>query len=117
MHRRGERPYPVACIARKAGDLHHNPNHETEKKMPSRAKTRIALAGGAVVVALAAGVGGGVLSSNTAPSTQLATPTSSVAPTPPPPTAPINNDREGAIGNPPDCVEPYCGVLLNPPPR
>lgn len=33
--------------------------------MPSQAKTKLTLAGGAVVVALAAGVGGGVLLSNT----------------------------------------------------
>jgi hypothetical protein len=51
--------------------------------MPSQAKARVALIGGAVTVALAAGVGGVLLSDTTTP-TPIATPTSSVAPTPPP---------------------------------
>lgn len=85
--------------------------------MPSQGKTRIALAGGAVAVALAAGVGGGVLFSNTTKPAKIATPTSSVVPPPRSPAAPIDKGRDGATGNRPDCVEPYCGVLLNPPPR
>lgn len=85
--------------------------------MPFQAKIKIALAQAAVVGALAAGVGGAVLLSNTTTPAQIATPTSSVAPTPPPPVAPIDKDRDGATGTRPDCVEPYCGVLLNPPPR
>lgn len=56
--------------------------------MPSQAKTKVALVGGAVMVALAAGVDGGVLLSDTTPPRTIATPTSSVAPTPPPPAAP-----------------------------
>ncbi len=56
--------------------------------MLSHAKTRFALVSGAVVVALAAGVGGGVLLSDTTMPETIATPTSSVAPTPPPPAAP-----------------------------
>lgn len=80
--------------------------------MPPHVKAWVALAGGAVVVTLAGG-----LFSNVTPA-PIAAPTSSVAPTPPSPVAPINQDRDGAIGNnPPNCVEPYCGVLLNPPPR
>jgi len=52
--------------------------------MPFQAKTRVALIGGAVMVALAARVGGGVLLSDTTTPTSIATPTSSVAPTSPP---------------------------------
>lgn len=54
--------------------------------MPSQAKTKIALIGGAVIVAFAAGVGGGVLLSDTTTPAPMATPTSSVAPAPAPPT-------------------------------
>ncbi len=54
--------------------------------MPSQAKTKFALVGGAVVVALAAGVGGGVLLSDATTPRTIATPTSTLAP--PPPTAP-----------------------------
>lgn len=55
--------------------------------MPSQAKPKIALAGGAVMVALAAGIGGGVLLTDASAPKSIATPTSSVAPTPAPPTA------------------------------
>ena len=50
--------------------------------MPSQAKTKIALVGGALAVAFAAGVGGGVLLSETTTPTPIATPTSSVTPAP-----------------------------------
>lgn len=56
--------------------------------MLSHAKTKVALVSGAVMVALAAGVGSGVLLSDTTTPTTIATPTSSVAPTPPPPATP-----------------------------
>lgn len=79
--------------------------------MLSRPKAEVALAGGAVMFALAAGIGSVVLRGNTTLPAQTAAPTSSVAPPP----SPITPDR--ATRNPPDCVEPYCGVLLNPPPR
>lgn len=54
--------------------------------MQSQAKTKIALAGGAVMVALAAGIGGGVLLGDAAAPRTIATPASSVAPTPSPTT-------------------------------
>ncbi len=63
------------------------PQHEAigmETLMPFQAKTKIALAGGAVMVALAAGIGGGVLLSDASAPRPIATPTSSLAPTPPP---------------------------------
>ena len=68
--------------------------------MPSQAKTKVALAGGAVMVALAAGVGGGVLLGDATTAKTLATPTSSVAPTPPPTPAPGSPTRDfNAPGN------------------
>lgn len=56
--------------------------------MPSQAKSKVVLATGAIAVALAAGVGGGVLLSDTASPKTIATPTSTVAPTPAPPAGP-----------------------------
>lgn len=78
--------------------------------MVSQAKAEVALACGAAMFALAAGIGSVVLRGNTTLPAQTAAPTSSVAPHP----SPITPDR--ATRNPPECVEPYCGVLLNPPP-
>lgn len=52
--------------------------------MASRARTKIALVGGAFMVALAAGVGDGVLLGDTTTPTTVADPTSSVTPTPHP---------------------------------
>lgn len=54
--------------------------------MPSQAKTKIALVGGAVMVAFGAGVDGVLLSNTTTP-TPIASPTSTVAPTPALPTS------------------------------
>lgn len=53
--------------------------------MEPHVKTKVALIGGAAVVALAAGVGG-VLLSDTSTPTPIATPTSTVAPAPTSPT-------------------------------
>lgn len=52
--------------------------------MPSLPKTKIALAGGAFMVALAAGIGGGVVLGDASTPKSIATPTTSAAPTPPP---------------------------------
>jgi hypothetical protein len=67
--------------------------------MPSQVKTRVALVGGAVMVALAAGVGGGVLLSDTTTPTRIATPTSSVPSTSPPTAAPGAPTISPSTGN------------------
>lgn len=75
--------------------------------MSSQAKTKIALVGGAVVVAFAAGVGGGVLLGDTTTSAPVATPTSTVAPAPAPPTtagAPTPSTDGNVPGAPGGCI-------------
>jgi hypothetical protein len=60
---------------------------QKESSMACHAGIKIALAGGAVMVALAAGVGGGAGLSNATPPTPVALPASVVGPPPPPPHA------------------------------
>lgn len=87
-------PYPRGVSCRMMA-LIGNPLR-TENSMPSQSKTKIALVGGAVAVAFAAGIGGGALLGNTTTPTPVATPTSSVAPTPPATATPAPS-TDGAV--------------------
>ncbi len=82
-------------------------NNHKERSMSSRAKTTIALAGGALAIGLAAGVGGGVLLSDTTGPTPIATPTSSVAPAPAPSTTAGAPSTDGNAPNPPGGCIPH----------